>query len=71
MRRVRVASIQAATAGRPAREPIQLGLRLRGLSSILWRHKVALGAISLEPFRGACCFGGACDGAMLPIFARD
>jgi MFS family permease len=50
----------------PAREPVSWASVFAGFS-FLWRHKVALGAISLDLF--AVLLGGAT--ALLPIFARD
>ena len=46
--------------------PVSLGLGVRGLPFI-WRHKVMLGAISLDLF--AVLLGGAT--ALLPIYAKD
>lgn len=50
----------------PAREPVTWASVFAGFEFV-WRHKVALGAISLDLF--AVLLGGAT--ALLPIFARD
>ncbi|MDB5873842.1 MAG: major facilitator superfamily 1 [Ramlibacter sp.] len=50
----------------PPREPASLRTLLAGVAFI-WRHKVILGAISLDLF--AVLLGGAV--ALLPMFARD
>jgi MFS family permease len=51
---------------RKSREPVTLATMFAGIDYI-WRHKVVLGAISLDLF--AVVLGGAT--ALLPIFARD
>jgi hypothetical protein len=50
----------------PRREPVSWSSVFAGFAFV-WRHKVALGAISLDLF--AVLLGGAT--ALLPIFARD
>jgi hypothetical protein len=50
----------------PKREPVSWSSVFAGFAFV-WRHKVALGAISLDLF--AVLLGGAT--ALLPIFARD
>ncbi|MBP6899711.1 MAG: MFS transporter [Burkholderiaceae bacterium] len=60
-----VARLQARPAPRAA-EPLSLASLSAGLGFV-WRHKVVLGAVSLDLF--AVLLGGAT--ALLPIFARD
>jgi len=50
----------------PAREPVSWASEFAGFAFV-WRHKVALGAISLDLF--AVLLGGAT--ALLPIYAKD
>jgi hypothetical protein len=50
----------------PPHEPVTMRTLLAGVHFV-WRHKVVLGAISLDLF--AVLFGGAT--ALLPMFARD
>jgi MFS family permease len=60
-----VLAIEPARAP-PAREPVSWASVFAGFAFV-WRHKVALGAISLDLF--AVLLGGAT--ALLPIYAKD
>ena len=60
-----VAAIRRSAAP-PTREPVSWASLFAGFAFV-WRHKVALGAISLDLF--AVLLGGAT--ALLPMFARD
>ena len=60
-----IGNVQRAPPRR-SREPVTLATMFAGIGYI-WRHKVVLGAISLDLF--AVVLGGAT--ALLPIFARD